>query len=458
MYTKKVMKKLILTLFIFLLMHSNFAFGESGWITKKTNSSSSNASQDKTDYEEKLKKLKSLFDRNLITQDEYAAKRKEILNAGESKWIIKKTKSKEPTVTKKKTVQTVTVENDTTGPQIFVRKTFVANQNQSVNIKGRVEDDSKIVSLTIDGDQVAFTNGDFNQTFYVLPNGQEVEIIAIDKFNNKSKTIIKLKRATVQIQTVSIDKLNPLAIKAPLNNNAVALIIGVEDYENTFKAAYAKQDALFFNDFAHQSFGVPRQNIKMLINDSAKRNATLLEIATWLPKIIKENKTDFYLFFSGHGLASNDGEDLFLLPYDGYPAILEDSALLRNRIFESIANLNPRSVTVFLDTCYSGATRSDEMLIAARQITMVVEEQEIPNNFTVFSASANNEIASVFKEAEHGLFSYYLMKGLEGEADTNDDEQITNGELIAFIYKNVSRQANQTPQLAGDKSRILVQW
>ena len=47
----------------------------------KSSSSSSNASQDKTDYEEKLKKLKSLFDQNLISQDEYDAKRKEILDA-----------------------------------------------------------------------------------------------------------------------------------------------------------------------------------------------------------------------------------------------------------------------------------------------------------------------------------------------------------------------------------------
>ena len=153
-----------------------------------------------------------------------------------------------------------------------------------------------------------------------------------------------------------------------------------------------------------------------------------------------------------------NGKDLFLLPYDGYPKILEDSSLLRNKIFENIANLSPRSVTVFLDTCYSGATRSNEMLVAARPIMIEAEEQTIPNNFTVFSASANNEIARVFKEAEHGLFSYFLMKGLEGGADTNQDEQITNGELIAFIYKNVSRQANQTPQLAGDADRILVQW
>ena len=50
------------------------------------------------------------------------------------------------------------------------------------------------------------------------------------------------------------------------------------------------------------------------------------------------------------------------------------------------------------------------------------------------------------------------MKGLEGQADSNNDQTITNGELHAFINKNVSRQANQTPQLKGDSERIIVQW
>ena len=58
----------------------------------------------------------------------------------------------------------------------------------------------------------------------------------------------------------------------------------------------------------------------------------------------------------------------------------------------------------------------------------------------------------------YGLFSYYLMRGLEGEADSNNDQQITNRELQAFINNNVSRQANQTPQLSGNPDQVLVQW
>jgi hypothetical protein len=36
-------------------------------------------------------------------------------------------------------------------------------------------------------------------------------------------------------------------------------------------------------------------------------------------------------------------------------------------------------------------------------------------NITVLSASSGSEISHSLKEAEHGLFSYYLMKGLGGK-------------------------------------------
>ena len=440
-------------------MQSNFAFGESKWITKKTDSEKSTVIK-KNDDNERLKNLKSFFDQNLITKDEYELKRREILGledtGGESKWITEKKDSVEPTIEKKD--QNVIVKNDTTGPEIIVNKTFKSNQNLTATIKGRVKDESEIVQLTIGGYPISIQSGRFSKEFFVRPEGQLIEIVSIDIHGNRSSFVVQLIRASVQIATKQFDFLDPRKIKAKTKPNAVALIIGIEKYENTVDAPFAKKDALAFNDFARMSFGVPQYNIKLLIDNDAELIDTLKVINKWLPKVIKENKTDLYIFYSGHGLASEDGKDLYLLPSDGDPEILEYSSLMRNDIFDNIVKLNPKSVTVFLDTCYSGATRSEEFLVASKQIFIEPEEQEIPNNFTVFSASAGKETAKILEEAEHGLFSYFLMKGLEGEADTNNDEQITNGELHAFINKQVSRQANQTPQLSGNPDQVLVQW
>ena len=394
--------------------------------------------------DEKLFKLKKLYDEGLITEEDYINKKNDILGL-EVK--IKKTITNDLEIT-----------NDTEGPVIEVAKSFKSDEDLLALINGSVYDNSEVALIVIDGDPVSLINGKFSQQLFVKPGGQNINITAMDKFGNKSSAEVELVRAEVKINRKIFDDLNPTLIKSAIDSTAVAIIIGIEDYKNTFSAPFAKNDALAFYDFANFSLGVPKENIQLLTNDNAGRTSTLKTLAKWLPKMVKEDVTNIYIFYSGHGLASDDGEELYLLPSDGDPELLEDSTLLRNQIFDRISKLNPRSVTVFLDTCYSGATRADEFLVAAKPIFIEAQEQDIPANFTVFSASAGKETAKVLEDAEHGLFSYYMMKGLEGEADANSDNQITNRELIAFINKNVSKQANQTPQLNGNPDQVLVKW
>ena len=398
------------------------------------------------EQEDKLFDLKKLYDDGLITESDYVQKKNNILGLEEE--------TKQTVINK--TDESVIIK-DSEGPVINVAKSFKANEDLLALIDGSVYDDSDVALIVIDGDPVSLIDGKFSQTLFVKPGGVNINITAMDKFGNKSSTEVELVRADVKIQRKIFDDLNPTLIKSKINPTSVAIIIGIEDYKNTFTAPFAKNDALAFYDFANLSLGVPEENIKLLTNDNAGRTSTLKAIK-WLSKIVKEDSTDVYIFFSGHGLASEDGEELYLLPSDGDPDLLEDSTLLRNQLFDRVAKLNPKSVTVFLDTCYSGATRTEEFLVAAKPIFIEPKEQDIPAKFNVFTASAGKETAKVLEEAEHGLFSYYMMKGLEGEADSNNDNQITNGELIAFINKNVSRQANQTPQLNGDPDQVLVQW
>ena len=170
----------------------------------------------------------------------------------------------------------------------------------------------------------------------------------MDKFGNKTSTEVALVRAEVKIKRKIFDDLNPTLIKSEIDSSAVAIIIGIEDYQNTFSAPFAKNDALAFYDFANFSLGVPRENIQLLTNESAERTNTLKTLVKWLPKMVKEDVTNVYIFYSGHGLASDDGEELYLLPSDGDPELLEDSTLLRNQLFDRIAKLNPDQLPYFL--------------------------------------------------------------------------------------------------------------
>ena len=100
------------------------------------------------------------------------------------------------------------------------------------------------------------------------------------------------------------------------------------------------------------------------------------------------------------------------------------------------------------------------MLISSRPITIRAIEQAIPKNFTVFSAAAGDQTSKPLEEAKHGMFSYFLMKGMEGDADANNDNKITARELHAYVEQNVVQQSSgsQTPELQGDKDRVLVQF
>ena len=58
------------------------------------------------------------------------------------------------------------------------------------------------------------------------------------------------------------------------------------------------------------------------------------------------------------------------------------------------------------------------------------------------------------------MFSYFLMKGFEGNADANRDDQITAGEFYACVQRNVIQQSSGllTPELQGDADRVLVRF
>jgi len=100
------------------------------------------------------------------------------------------------------------------------------------------------------------------------------------------------------------------------------------------------------------------------------------------------------------------------------------------------------------------------MLIASRPIAIRAKESAIPEGFTVMTAAAGDQTAKPLEEAKHGLFSYFLMKGMEGDADSNQDNQITAAELHRYVEQNVVQQSggSQVPELQGDAGRVLVRF
>ena len=398
---------------------------------------------------------------------------------GKEKRVIKDNTQivkKEPTIQSKKKVKVAKIEKskqekfkpknkdkDNEAPIIEIAEAITVNDS-NYKFEGRVSDQSKNIFIEVDGQLVDVKNGVFKVVGY-SPVDKNIKIEAIDGYGNRSKPkIVKLTIDIKETEVVEkIEPLNPSNLNTEISNNKVALIFGIENYSDSPKAQFANLDAKYFYDYARKAFGVNKQNIKILVDQDATFIETNKVITKWLRSKIVEGESELIIFFAGHGLASPNGKELFLLSHDSDPDLLDITALSRTKLFESIMSFNPSSVTMFLDTCYSGVSRDEEMLLAsARPIRVVADDQdESPSNFSIFSASKLDQISSGLSQAKHGIFSYYLMKGLEGKADLNNDKQITNGELLAYMDKNVSKKAaeqgrDQNPSFTGDPDKILV--
>ena len=265
---------------------------------------------------------------------------------------------------------------------------FTKYNGSIVIISVSVTDDTEVAEVLVDGQvQELKFNGTFETNFYVPRSGKTIEIVAFDVKGNKALKVLKLERDNIQQASGPFFKaLNPSIKRVKPNPNALALIIGVANYEKTpANALYADKDAQQFYDYATMKLGISSSNIKELVNEKADLGEILINVKDWLRRSAKPNKSDIYLYFAGHGLSSQDGTKMYLLPYDGRPRLLENTALLRDELFKDIKQANPHSVTVFLDTCYSGVTGNEEMLIAGRPIVIKAKEQAIPDGFTLFS-------------------------------------------------------------------------
>lgn len=246
------------------------------------------------------------------------------------------------------------------------------------------------------------------------------------------------------------------------DRDAVAIIIGIQSYKRLVRADFADQDATVFAEYAHRALGIPKNKIKVLTNADADQAALLKTFRNWLPLNVNKEKTEIFVFYSGHGLPSNDGKSLYLLPHGVDQDLLDETAIDQKKIIAAIQSTQPKSVTMFVDSCYSGQSRNGSQLLAgAKPVTLKNTDIGYPPEFTVFTASASDQISSASNDLQHGIFSFYLMKGMEGAADINKDGEITFGEMQQYLSENVQRQALaanrvQVPQLIGDANRVLV--
>jgi hypothetical protein len=286
--------------------------------------------------------------------------------------------------------------------------------------------------------------------------------------------------ARQEVRTVILERAKPVAPiappapPAPPPSTQWAVIIGVGGYESSAvpRLRYSVADA----DAVYQtlvSSGFKKENI-LLLTDKTERKPTLRNIKWALGTFLARSahKDDLVMiYFAGHGASEvdqrgieRDGLSKYLVPVDADPDDLYSTALPMDEMQNVLARIEAERITVFLDACYSGAAGG--RTFASTKTRAVTVDDIFLDRLTrskgraIVTASRPSELSIELAELGHGIFTYYLVRGLQGYADNNRDGIVSLQELYEYLAQEVSRKSrqvggNQHPMMKGEMEGVL---
>lgn len=234
--------------------------------------------------------------------------------------------------------------------------------------------------------------------------------------------------------------------------NVWAVVIGVNSYPNVRRLKYAVNDAMAFSNHLVEYNQVPKENVVLLLDEEA--NLTRLRSALGVYLKNKASKDDMVIiYFAGHGATEReatspdgDGLEKYLLPYDVDPKELYATAMPMEEISRLFSRIRSDRLVFIVDTCYSGAS-------GGRTISVADIRAGISDGFLdritggkgkiILTASGANEVSAESDELQHGIFTHFLIKGLQGQADSDGDGLITVDEVYTYVSKQVPQATNQ---------------
>jgi hypothetical protein len=292
--------------------------------------------------------------------------------------------------------------------------------------------------------------------------------LALNKIEQTTQQLVVKGRESggriAQAPNLSSDVDRDIPVLAKPDRNRWGVIIGIENYQKVnAPVPFARRDALIMKDYFINILGIPEENIYTKTNNDASKTEFSTIFGPRLAKNASGKDNEVFVYYSGHGVPDNRGREAYLLPYDGIPEYPETSGYGLQTLYTDLGKLNAKHVTIFLDSCFSGRNRDNQsILTGAKALVITPELPSVAPGMTVFSAAGGQQMANVYEDQQHGLFTYYLMKGLRGEADADNDKNITQQELNNYLRQNVtsiSRRLDreQEPQLmSSDPKRVIV--
>ena len=219
-----------------------------------------------------------------------------------------------------------------------------------------------------------------------------------------------------QISLISdVDKNIPINTKK--FNNRYAIIFGNEDYSSfqpdlskEVNVDFAVNDAKIFKEYCEKTLGIPAINIRYVANATYGKMKQNID---WINKLMKNSygQMEVFFYYAGHGLPDEVTKEAYLIPVDVSGTNLQSAIKLQD-VYKSLTEYESAGVTAFIDACFSGGARNQEM-VKARGVKVVPRGDFIEGGIVAFSASSGNQSSNAFNEQKHGIFTYYLLKALQ---------------------------------------------
>lgn len=253
------------------------------------------------------------------------------------------------------------------------------------------------------------------------------------------KPVIASNKPNIVIGSLRSDVDKNIPTNSSKNPNRFALIIGNEDYssyqrglQTESNVAFATSDASVFKEYCTQTLGVPSDNVVLLTDATAARMSQEIEKMAKLVAL-KGSAGELIFYYAGHGFPDEATKEPYLIPVDVSAASLKSGIKLYD-LYERLSEIGAGRITIFMDACFSGGGR-ESGLLAARSVKIHPKKGELKGNIVVFAATQEDQFALPYTEKQHGMFTYFLLKQLQTNA------QCSYSELDKYLKDNVSEQS-----------------
>ena len=217
-----------------------------------------------------------------------------------------------------------------------------------------------------------------------------------------------------------------------VNDKTYVVIIANENYEQEQVVPYSIHDGEIFKEYCLNTLGIPEGNVHLVTD--ATLNQLRFEV-DWLSGVLESHHGEArgIFYYSGHGIPDETSRNAYLMPVDGYVGNMASSFGL-DALYTQMGTTGDGLVLYFIDACFSGATRTGDMIAQSRGVTVNSKAGVLQGNAVAFTAAQGNETAYAYHEKSHGLFTYYLLKKLK-ESGGN----LTAGALADYLNARVAR-------------------